>query len=253
MQKARVRRPKRNSRPLPDPRTSRRGSFDPAAPRLLKGYISETVDRRHLKIAGVWALVAHFVLFFVVIPSRAVEPIPIENTSAGVVLKRWEPPAPPSRPKKTKRRSLNPIPVPDPTPRDPEPIFDDEMSELDLGDPDTEFSVGLPNAPPGPPSARNGAVGMGSGGLASPVIIRKIVPEYSPEATRRGIQGTVYIEAVITEDGRVVEPQLIRGLPDDELNARALEAILEWTFRPGVKDGEPVAVVATFTMDFTIH
>lgn len=85
------------------------------------------------------------------------------------------------------------------------------------------------------------------------MVIRKIVPEYSPEATRRGIQGTVYIEAVIIEDGRVVEPRLIHGLLDDELNARAMEAILDWTFKPGTKDGKPVAVIATFTMDFTIH
>ena len=253
MQKARVRRPKRNTRPLPDPRSARGGFYDSAAPRLLRGYISEPADRRGLKVASLWALVAHFVLFFVVIPSRAAEPIPVENAIAAVVLKRWEPPAPPSRPKKTTKRPVNPVPVPDPTPRDPEPIFDQEMSEMDLGDPDAEFSVGLPNAPPGPPSARGRAVGMGSGGLSSPVIIRKIVPEYPPEATRRGIQGTVYIEAVITEDGRVVEPRLIHGLPDDELNARAMEAILDWTFKPGLKDGEPVAVVATFTMDFTIH
>ncbi len=252
MQRARIRRPKRNTRPLPDPRSARRGFYDSAAPQLLKDYISEPVDRRGLKVAGLWALVAHFVLFFIVIPSRAAEPIPIENAIAATVLMRWEPPAAPSRPKKTTKRPVNPVPVPDPTPRDPEPIFE-EMSEMDLGDPDTEFSVGLPNAPPGPPSTRGRAISMGEGGLSSPVVIRKIVPEYSPEATRRGIQGTVYIEAVITEDGRVVEPRLIHGLPDDELNARAMEAILDWTFKPGTKDGKPVAVIATFTMDFTIH
>ena len=149
MQKARIRRPKRNTRPLPDPRSARRGFYDSAAPRLLKDYISEPVDRRGLKVASLWALVAHFVLFFVVMSSRATEPIRIENTIAATVLTRWEPPAAPSRPKKTTKRPVNPVPVPDPTPRNPEPIFE-EMSEMDLGDPDTEFSVGLPNAPPGP-------------------------------------------------------------------------------------------------------
>ena len=167
MLKARVRRPKRNTRPLPDPRSARGGVYDSAAPRLLKDYISEPVDRRGLKVAGLWALVAHFVLFFVVIPSPATDPIPIENATAGVVLKRWEPPAPPSRPKKTTKRPVNPVPVPDPTPRDPEPIFDEEMSEMDLGEAATEFSVGFPNAPPGPPSSRGRAVGMGSWGLSA--------------------------------------------------------------------------------------
>ena len=252
MQKARVRRAKRNTRPLPDLRSARSGAFDPAAPQVLNAYITETVDRRNLKVAGFWALVAHFLLFLVVIPPTSVEPIPIEHRSASVVLTRWEPPAPPSRPKKTTKRAVNPIPVPDPTPRDPEPIVD-EISDIDVGDPDVEFSVGLPNAPPGPPSARSGAFEIGQSGLESPVVIRKVVPEYTAAATRSGIQGSVYIEAVITEDGRVVEPLLIRGLADDQLNERAMQAILAWTFRPGRKDGEPVPVKAIFNVDFAIH
>ena len=153
---------------------------------------------------------------------------------------------------KTKRKKTNPIPIPDPTPDDPEPVMDEE-SDVDFGDPDAEFSVGLPNAPPGPGGARSGAVTMGSGGLIAPILVERILPEYTPSATRAGIQGDVYIEAVVTEDGLVVEPKLIRGLPDEELNQRALDAIVRWTFKPGIKDGRPVPVIALFTVTFRIH
>ena len=57
----------------------------------------------------------------------------------------------------------------------------------------------------------------------------------------------------MTEDGQVVEPKLIRGLPDEELNQRALDAIVRWTFKPGIKDGRPVPVIALFTVTFRIH
>lgn len=219
----------------------------------MREYLEEEVDKKDLKVAGVWALIFHFVLFFIVIPTAKVEPIPLSDTMATTIVKRYQPPAPPSQPKKTKKkRSKNPIPIPDPTPDDPEPVMDEE-SDIDFGDPDAVFDVGLPNAPPGPGGARAGALTMGSGGLIAPVQVSTVLPEYTPSATRNGIQGDVYIEAVVMEDGTVADPKLIRGLPDEELNQRALEAILQWTFKPGVKDGQPVPVIALFTVTFRIH
>jgi protein TonB len=94
---------------------------------------------------------------------------------------------------------------------------------------------------------------MGSGGLIAPVQLNTVLPEYTPSATRNGIQGDVYIEAVVMTDGTVADPKLIRGLPDEELNQRALDAILKWTFKPGMKDGEAVPVIALFTVTFRIH
>lgn len=252
MTKATIRRRKRSHKPLPDPNAPRSGQYDSLAPELMREYLEEEVDTRNLKVAGLWAFVAHFILWLIVIPTATVEPIPLRDQMATTIVKRYQPPAPPSQPKKTKRKKTNPIPIPDPTPDDPEPVMDAE-SDVDFGDPDAEFSVGLPNAPPGPGGARNGAVAMGSGGLVAPILVERILPEYTPSATRAGVQGDVYIEAVVTADGKVVEPKLIRGLPDEELNQRALEAIVRWTFKPGVKDGQAVPVIALFTVTFRIH
>jgi protein TonB len=252
MQKASIRRKKRSHKRLPDPGAPRAAQYDALAPELMRGYLEEERDKHDLKVAGVWALVFHFILFFLVIPSTQVEPIPLTDQMATTIVKRYTPPAPPSRPKKTIKKTKNPIPIPDPTPDEPEPIFD-EASDIDFGDPDVEFSVGLPDAPPGPAGARAGAVAMGSGGLIAPIKLTEVLPEYTPTATRNGIQGDVYIEAVVMTDGTVADPKLIRGLPDEELNQRALDAILRWTFKPGMKDGEEVPVIALFTVTYRIH
>ena len=63
----------------------------------------------------------------------------------------------------------------------------------------------------------------------------------------------MWIEAVVDVNGQVVEPKLLRGLPDDELNRRAMEAIQRWEFRPGMKDGQPVPVLAVFTVTYRLH
>lgn len=252
MHKASIRRKKRSIKPLPDPNAPRAPQFDALAPELMREYLETDTDKHDLKVAGVWAFVFHFILFFLVFPTAEIEPIPLNDQMATTIVKRYKPPAPPSRPKKTVKKTKNPIPIPDPTPDDPEPIFDEE-SDIDFGDPDVEFSVGLPDAPPGPAGARTGAVSMGDGGLVAPIKLSEVLPEYTPTATRNGIQGDVYIEAVVMVDGTVAEPKLIRGLPDEELNQRALDAILKWTFKPGMKDGHEVPVIALFTVTYRIH
>jgi len=252
MTKVSIRRRKRNTKRLPDPDAPRAPQYDTLAPELMREYLEDGGDRRGLKVAGMWALAFHFILFLVVFPTARVEPIPLTDQMATTIVKRYKPPAPPSRPKKTVKKKTSPIPIPDPTPDEPEPIIDED-SEVEFGDPDAEFDVGLPNAPPGPAGARAGAVAMGSGGLIAPIKLTEVLPEYTPSATRAGIQGDVYIEAVVTVEGTVAEPKLIRGLPDDDLNQRALEAVAKWTFKPGYKDGQPVPVIALFTVTYRIH
>lgn len=253
MHKARIRRPRRSSRPLPCPGAHGGERSPSGTPDLLQRYLDATGNRRDLKVAAFCALGLHFLLFFVVLPSAEVAPIRIDERSSATVLQRWEPPAPPSRPERPRNKTRTRVPVPDPTPRDPEPIFDFATETIDTSDAEAEFSVGLPDAPPRPPGARSNAVGIGAAGLLAPQLLEKIVPDYTPSATRAGVQGTIYIEAVITEAGMVIEPELLRGLPDDELNQRALAAVQQWRFKPGMKEGQPVKVIATFTIDFNIH
>ena len=221
---------------------------------VFREYLDEDNEERavSLKKSGIGAIAAHFLAFLLVIPAAIPEVVELERTAATVV-KRYTPPAPPAKAKKTKRKkSASVVPIPDPTPDDPEPI-EPEASDVDMGEFDDEFAIGDPVGIPGAGGLRGQAFRAGDGGILSPQVVRQVDPEYTPEATRKGIQGEVWIEAVVDVDGTVVEPRLLRGLPDDELNARAMEAIQRWVFRPGMKDGEPVPVIAVFTVTYRLH
>ena len=97
------------------------------------------------------------------------------------------------------------------------------------------------------------AVKMGEEGLVAPTIVERVNPEYTPAAKSAGIEGDVYIEAVVTDEGKVAEPKLIRGIGHESLDEAALAAIIQWRFEPGTKEGEPVHVIALFTVTFRIR
>jgi protein TonB len=216
----------------------------------------ETGREDSLKRAGIFAILFHFFVFLLVMPDWGGPEVLDAERSAGTVVKRYTPPAPPQKQQKQKKKKKKAtvVPIPDPTPEDPEPIEPEEGSDYELGEFDDEYVVGVPDGLPGAlRGARDGAFRAGEGGIASPVVLRQVDPEYTPEATRRGIQGEVWIEAVVDVDGRVIEPRLLRGLPDEELNRRAMEAIQRWQFKPGMKDGLAVPVIAVFTVTYRLH
>lgn len=221
-------------------------------------YLAGDEDREPVKWSAIAAIVVHFIIFALVISDAIQEPIALDARMAATIVKRYKPPAPPAQAKKTRRkRRASVLPIPDPTPEEPEPIEFEESDFTDFGEFDAQFAIGLPDGAPGLSgvggTARDGAFRAGEGGVVPPVVVVQIDPEYTPEATRRGIQGQVWIEAVVDIDGRVIEPRLLRGLPDDELNQRAIAAIQRWVFRPGMKDGETVPVIAVFTVTYRLH
>lgn len=91
------------------------------------------------------------------------------------------------------------------------------------------------------------------GEITAPKLVKRVTPEYYPAATRAGIEGRVFLEAVIAEDGTVASPRLIQGISDWELNRRAIASILQWRFEPGLKEGQPVPVLSLFTIEYRIH
>jgi len=68
----------------------------------------------------------------------------------------------------------------------------------------------------------------------------------------RKVQGTVEFDAVILKDGTVGDVTIKRSL-DDELDQEAAKALKQWKFRPGSKDGQPVAVQVFVELSFTLR
>ena len=94
----------------------------------------------------------------------------------------------------------------------------------------------------------------GTNGVILPTLIRDVRPNYTAEALRNGIQGTVVLSAVVLPDGTVGEVTVTRSLDTTfGLDAQAVLAAKQWLFNPGMKDGRPVAVRVTIEMTFTIR
>jgi protein TonB len=66
---------------------------------------------------------------------------------------------------------------------------------------------------------------------------------------KQNVSGTVILYAVILADGSVGRVRVLRSV-DERLDRFASEAIAKWQFQPATKNGNPVAVEATFWIPF---
>jgi len=75
---------------------------------------------------------------------------------------------------------------------------------------------------------------------------------YPKEARDKNISGKVYVQFIVTEQGKVNKVQVIRGV-DPLLDKEALRVVLsspDW--EPGIKDGKKVNVAFTFPVSFVL-
>lgn len=91
-------------------------------------------------------------------------------------------------------------------------------------------------------------------GITLPTVVREVKPRYTPEAMQQKIQGSISLEIVVLETGDVGEVTITRSLdPEYGLDRQAVAAAKQWKFKPGTKDGKPVAVVVTLELTFTLR
>jgi protein TonB len=88
------------------------------------------------------------------------------------------------------------------------------------------------------------------GNVQAANLIRKVVPVYPPLAKQARIQGTVRFQAIIGKDGTIQNLQLVSGHP--LLVANAQQAVSQWIYRPTLLNGDPVEVVTTIDVNFTL-
>jgi protein TonB len=91
-------------------------------------------------------------------------------------------------------------------------------------------------------------------GIDLPRVIREVRPNYTADAMRAKVQGTVLIEAVVLPDGTVGQVQVVRSLDTVfGLDQEAIKAAKQWRFAPGTRMGQPVAVLVTIELTFTLR
>ncbi len=103
-----------------------------------------------------------------------------------------------------------------------------------------------PTSPTGAPSR----IRVG-GNKQSAKIINKARIIYPQEAKQLGIQGTVFLKAVISKEGTVLSLQVLSA-PHKSLADAALEGVKQWTYQPTLLNGNPVEVVTRVFVNFTL-
>lgn len=104
---------------------------------------------------------------------------------------------------------------------------------------------------PGSGGGVGGGVYRIGGGVSPPQLLFKVEPEYSEEARKAKFQGTVVLYVEVDEHGNPRNLKVIRPLGLG-LDQKAIEAVEKWRFKPGLKDGKPVAVAATIEVNFRL-
>ena len=89
------------------------------------------------------------------------------------------------------------------------------------------------------------------GEIKEPVKVRHVNPVYPVVARRASVQGSVIVECIVSPQGRVTDAKVLRGIP--LLDAAALAAVRQWVYTPTLRDGVPVAVVLTVTVQFVLR
>ncbi|MCX6592479.1 MAG: M56 family metallopeptidase [Acidobacteria bacterium] len=88
-------------------------------------------------------------------------------------------------------------------------------------------------------------------GVKAPKLTQKVEPKYSEQARDAKIEGVVKLHVVVNEEGVAEDIYVLEGL-EETLDQNAIEAITQWRFTPGTKDGTPVAVEATIEVNFRL-
>jgi periplasmic protein TonB len=142
--------------------------------------------------------------------------------------------------------------------------YGDPLSRLGIPSNGTGFGGGIGSGNGGGVgSGRGPGVGPGSGGgfgggayrigggVSAPTVLVKVEPEYSEEARKAKWQGTVVLSLVVDESGTAQGIKVTKSLGLG-LDQKAIEAVMKWRFKPGMKDGKPVPVMASIEVNFRL-
>jgi TonB family protein len=90
------------------------------------------------------------------------------------------------------------------------------------------------------------------GNVAAANLLSQVKPVYPPDMKAQGLEATVVLQAVISKDG---VPQSLSSLSGDVNRAfvdASIDAVKQWRYKPTLLNGQPVEVLTTITINFTL-
>ena len=107
-----------------------------------------------------------------------------------------------------------------------------------------------PPPPPPPPPAARSPVRTG-GQIGTPALLHRVDPEYPELAVRSKMQGLVILEAIVDEDGRVVDVKVLRSA-GEVLDRAAMAAVRQWRYSPLLLNDTRERFILTVTLAFNV-
>lgn len=84
-----------------------------------------------------------------------------------------------------------------------------------------------------------------------PTVLAEVRPVYPKEAREKRIEGSVAMDVLIDDKGKVRQVSVIEG--PEIFRAGAIEAMKKFSFRPAKVDGKPVAVRIRYSLKFQLE
>jgi hypothetical protein len=88
------------------------------------------------------------------------------------------------------------------------------------------------------------------GSVQQAQLIKKVSPQYPLDAKAIGLQGVVRFTATIGKDGAIEDLSLVSGPLAFYKASR--DAVRQWTYRPTLLNGNPVEIITTIEVNYTL-
>jgi TonB family protein len=98
-------------------------------------------------------------------------------------------------------------------------------------------------------SSTDDAVYEPGGDVKPPKLVHYVEPAFSSSSKEAFVEGTVKISTVVTVEGKPSDSKVVKGLNAEE-DRTAMEAVEQWRFEPGTRDGKAVKVRVNVEVDF---
>lgn len=187
------------------------------------------------------------------------QPAPPPRQPQTVTAPKPDNPPPPHKPKKSLKRLTRKKPAAEvaqamPTARPqpaPAPVRSDESAKtataVSQSKPrpaaapaDTAPAADMPASREAPtPPGQKVASAPATVKIARPLYVKNSVPRYPRRARKKGLEGTVLLEVLVDETGKVKDLKLQRSSGHAILDKAATASVKKWLFAPGTVNGRP--------------
>ncbi len=89
------------------------------------------------------------------------------------------------------------------------------------------------------------------GEMKPPIKTHDVKPLYPPIAQDAQVQGVVILEVLVDTSGKVADRRIVRSIP--LLDQAAMDAVTQWEYTPTLLNGNPVSLLMTVTINFTLQ